>query len=108
MLERILPNHLPSMVGYYVWKSKIHNVNKEYMRRTFASHKTFYMKMDHPKGNHDFLRIRARAYNYRNLNKPDMYNRLIKGSKHKYLPYRYYYSSGTQARDYMGYFYGYN
>lgn len=108
MLELIFPNHLPSMIGYYVWKAKVQHINKEYLKRTFYAHNTFYMKIKYPPNSHDLLRIRARAYNYRNLKKPDTYHKLIKGSKHKYLPNRYYYTAGTQARDFIGYSYGYN
>jgi hypothetical protein len=103
MLERILPNHLPSQIGYYIWKSKITQVNMEYLKKTFYVDDDFFIKIYLKKKNYDLYHIKRKAYNYRDLNHPNMYSRLIKGHEHRYLPFRYYYSNGTFAKDYGGF-----
>ena len=108
MLETIFPNHLPSIIGYYIWKTKMVRVNKEYIRRAFFVMNDFcikiYIKNHITSKKYDYTSIKRRTYNYRDLTNPDMCYRLIRGShSYHYLPFRYYYTNGTYAKDYIGY-----
>lgn len=111
MLETIFPNHLPSMIGWYIWKYNMSKLNTEYYRRTFYVHNEFFIKVYFKdKGrnigskDNDYISLNRIAYNYRDLNKPDMYYRQIKGKRaHGYLPFRYYYTNGTYSKDFSGF-----